>query len=161
MGNTSEQGGKHSLPGCTGRDGSTGVQCWQKKSCRSFATRTSKGVKNPCLQNRAATTNKPDSKKQVLHEIRNQKTWSQTQPRPLLLALQHSTIQQAVAGGTTTIFQGKTEVHLGCSFQKASQTKLAWTSYVDPKFYGLLSRCLLWISGTNAALSDFKCLTQT
>lgn len=59
------------------------------------------------------------------------------------------------------IFQGKMEVHLGCSSQKASQTKLALTSYVDPKFYGFLSRCLLRISGTNAALSDLKCPTQT
>lgn len=58
------------------------------------------------------------------------------------------------------IFQGKMEMHLGCS-QKVSQIKLALTSYVDPKFYGFLSRCLLQISGTNAALSDSKCPTQT
>lgn len=42
-GNTSDPGGKHSLPGCTGRDGSTVIQCWQKQSCQSFATITLQG----------------------------------------------------------------------------------------------------------------------
>lgn len=97
----------------------------------------------------------------MLHYIRNQKTWSQTQPRLFLLALQRGTIQPPATGGTTVISQTKVEVHLGCSSQKASHTELALTSYVDPKFYGFLSRCLLRISRTNAALSDFKCPIQT